>query len=147
MPQPRRRPEFQFEVRGLDRARIRALGRAIAGAAAPGRAFCCRIAPDAELERLNREFLGHDYPTDVLSFPAPDPAGWLGDVAISADRARAQAARFGHCVEEEVGILLLHGVLHLLGFDHTGDRGRMAREERRLRAELGLPQGLIERVR
>ena len=111
-----------------------------------GHAFDCLITGDAELRRLNKEFRGKDYPTDVLSFPS-DVAGSLGDIAISAQRARAQAREFGHSTEKEVSILMLHGVLHLMGLDHETDKGQMARAEKRWRARLGLPSGLIERVR
>lgn len=121
---------------------------------ARGRAFDCLITTDAELRRLNREFRGKDTATDVLSFPAaPLPGGRgrarsrLGDLAVSTGRARAQARQFGHSIEQEIQILMLHGVLHLLGMDHETDSGRMARAERRWRASLGLPGGLIERVR
>jgi probable rRNA maturation factor len=71
----------------------------------------------------------------------------LGDIAISVNRAEEQAARFGHTPNEEVGILMLHGVLHLLGMDHEKDKGAMARAEKRWRSELGLPAGLLERPR
>lgn len=118
---------------------------------AKGRAFHCLITGDAEIRKLNKQFRGKDYPTDVLSFPSGDgQAGrptLLGDIAISAARARAQARQFGHTTEDEVRVLLLHGVLHLLGMDHEMDDGRMARAEKRWRAALGLPGGLIERVR
>ncbi len=114
---------------------------------AGGRPFTCLITGDAELRRLNREFLGKDYPTDVLSFPAVEQGGELGEIAISARRAAVQARERGHSVEEEIGILMLHGVLHLMGMDHERDRGRMARAETRWRKALGLPRGLIERVR
>jgi probable rRNA maturation factor len=124
---------------------------------AKGRPFDCLITGDAELRRLNRDFRGKDYATDVLSFPA-DPAAArvpvrqagvpapLGSIAISLARARAQARDFGHATEDEIRILILHGVLHLLGYDHETDSGRMARAEKRWRARLGLPNGLIERV-
>lgn len=112
---------------------------------ARGREFHCRISGDAELRRLNRDFLGHDYPTDVLSFPSGEEDR-LGDLAISIQRARAQSRQFGHHVEQEIGVLMLHGVLHLLGLDHETDGGRMARTESRWRRELGLPGGLIERA-
>jgi len=112
-----------------------------------GQPFDCLIAGDAELRRLNRQFRGLDYPTDVLSFPAAEPAAHLGDLAISLARARAQARQFGHPIEQEVEILMLHGLLHLLGFDHETDRGQMARAEKRWRTRLGLSTGLIERVR
>ena len=112
---------------------------------ARGRGFDCLVTSDSELRRLNREFRGKDVPTDVLSFPSEN--GRLGDIAISAGRARVQAREFGHSIEQEIQILLLHGVLHLLGMDHETDGGRMARAEKRWRMALGLPGGLIERVR
>ena len=74
-------------------------------------------------------------------------SGFLGDIAISLRRARAQAREFGHTIEQEVQILMLHGVLHLVGHDHETDSGAMARAEKRWRAKLGLANGLIERVR
>jgi probable rRNA maturation factor len=112
---------------------------------AHGRPFDCLISGDAELRRLNLKFLGNDYPTDVLAFPSPGP--FLGDIAISVPRARAQARAFGHGTLQEIRILMLHGLLHLLGMDHTTDGGRMARAEERWRSRLGLPNGLIERAR
>ena len=115
-----------------------------------GRTFACLVTTDAELQRLNRTFCRKDYPTDVLSFPAaPDntlPQAYLGDLAVSWQRARAQAADFGHTVETEIQVLMLHGALHLAGMDHETDRGQMSRAETRWRRTLGLPAGLIERV-
>jgi probable rRNA maturation factor len=116
---------------------------------AKGQPFDCLITGDAELRKLNRDFRGKDYATDVLSFPGdagPWPARHMGDLAISIARARAQAREFGHSTEDEVRILMLHGVLHLLGMDHEADRGQMARAEKRWRKTLGLANGLIERV-
>jgi probable rRNA maturation factor len=118
---------------------------------AKGRPFDILITGDAELRKLNRDFRGKDYATDVLSFPsgAGLPAhstGSVGDLAISIARARAQAKQYGHTTEQEIRILMLHGLLHLLGMDHEKDAGRMARAEGRWRRELGLPTGLIERV-
>ena len=110
------------------------------------RAFDTLITGDTELRRLNRDFRGKDYATDVLSFPAENGTSFLGDIAISLGRARAQAREFGHPIESEVQILMLHGVLHLLGYDHETDTGAMARAEKRWRGKLGLPNGLIERV-
>jgi probable rRNA maturation factor len=113
---------------------------------ANGRPFDTLITGDADLRRLNREFRGKDYATDVLSFPSSLP-GSLGDLAISAARARSQAREFGHSTEDEVRILMLHGLLHLKGMDHETDAGAMARAEKRWRARLRLPLSLIERVR
>jgi len=116
-----------------------------------GRAFDCLITGDAEIRRLNRDFRGKDEPTDVLSFPAfqegKSQRGTLGDIAISIARARSQAREYGHSTEDEVRVLMLNGVLHLLGMDHESDGGRMARAEKRWRSRLALPAGLIERVR
>ena len=111
------------------------------------------LVSDASIASLNREFRGKPGPTDVLSFPAnghaalrrarpssssPSSTSYLGDIAISLEAARRNAARFGRTLPQELRILMLHGVLHLLGYDHETDRGRMDRVERRLRAELGL---------
>ena len=136
---------FRPFVRGIDRNAVRRLASRISLEPAAGRRFCCLITGDAELHRLNREFRGHDYPTDVLSFPSSSPGGGLGDMAISIEREAAQAQEYDHSVEIEIGILMLHGVLHLLGYDHETDRGRMARAETKWRAALDFPRGLIER--
>jgi probable rRNA maturation factor len=113
------------------------------------------LADDATLRRLNRTFRGKDKATDVLSFPAgpttvffgdPEGPGLAGDLAISLETAARQAAQFGHSLRDEVRVLLLHGVLHLAGFDHEQDTGEMAAREAELREKLGLPAGLIARV-
>lgn len=111
---------------------------------AKGRDFVCLITNNEELRRLNREFLGHDYATDVLSFPASDQDS-LGELAISVERAREQARELGHTTEDEIQVLLLHGLLHLLGMDHETDRGQMKRAENQWRKKLGLPSALIAR--
>jgi probable rRNA maturation factor len=128
------------------RPTLREFARTLQNQVAKGRTFDCLIADDAELRRLNRQFRHKDYATDVLSFPAMGAGSYIGDLAISLDRAREQAREFGHSSYDELRILMLHGVLHLLGFDHETDAGRMARAEKRWRARLGLPAGLIERV-
>jgi probable rRNA maturation factor len=138
---------FRRTPASLQRRSVERFARKLESGVANGRAFDCLITTDSELRRLNREFRGKDAVTDVLSFPAASPNGHLGDVAISIGRARAQARGFGHTVEQEVQILMLHGVLHLLGMDHETDAGRMARAEKQWRAALGLPNGLIERGR
>lgn len=105
------------------------------------------VTGSAELRSLNRRFRRKDQPTDVLSFPpAPDfENGLAGDIAISADIAKQNALRLGHSAAQEIKILALHGVLHLVGYDHETDRGTMAGKETKLRRSLGLPLGLIER--
>ncbi len=105
------------------------------------------IAGNRELQALNRRFRSKDQATDVLSFPA-DPTvahGLAGDIAISAELATANGERLGHSPAQEVKILVLHGLLHLAGYDHERDHGNMARKEARLRRQLRLPVGLIER--
>jgi probable rRNA maturation factor len=105
------------------------------------------LSDDAALRRLNRLFRGMDKATDVLSFPAANESGGMaGDLAISLEHAQRQAEQFGHTLSEEVRILLLHGLLHLAGEDHKVDSGEMALREQKLRAQLRLPVGLIERV-
>jgi probable rRNA maturation factor len=106
------------------------------------------VTGDRELQRLNRRFRGHNKATDVLSFPALSGArnGLAGDVAISAEIAATNARRFGHDAAEEIKVLVLHGVLHLAGYDHENDHGEMARKEQHLRRALRLPIGLIERA-
>jgi probable rRNA maturation factor len=91
------------------------------------------------------QFRRQDKPTDVLSFPnGHQPGG--GDIAISIQRARAQAAGIGHDLLTEVKVLILHGMLHLAGHDHEADHGQMCELEQNLRSELNLPAGLIERA-
>jgi probable rRNA maturation factor len=109
------------------------------------------VTSSREMRALNRRFRGKDKPTDVLSFSSPvvgrrQARSLAGDVAISADIARENAGRLGHSMSDEVKILVLHGILHLAGFDHERDNGKMAREESRLRRHLKLDAGLIERV-
>jgi probable rRNA maturation factor len=132
--------------RDFSRRRARAFARRLGSEVTGGRPFTCLIAPDRELRRLNRDFRRKDYSTDVLSFPSRAASGFLGDIAISLERAQRQAAEYGHATGQEIEILMLHGVLHLLGMDHETDRGGMAREENKWRARFGLPRGLIERV-
>ncbi len=105
------------------------------------------VTTSRELRSLNWRFRGKDQPTDVLSFPTDPtlPARLAGDIAISADIAAHNSKRLGHSAAEEVKVLVLHGVLHLAGYDHVRDNGSMARKEMRLRTALGLPIGLIER--
>jgi len=140
-------------------------GRRVPGGAALGR-WLTRAAParargavgvalvgDAAMRRLNARFRRLPHATDVLSFPSGTPAtaaadgpGHLGDLAIAMGLARRQAREHGHAVGVELRILALHGLLHLLGYDHETDDGEMRRVEDRLRRARGLPRGLIARA-
>lgn len=102
------------------------------------------LTGDKGIQRLNRKFRGKNKPTDVLSFPSDFP-GVAGDLAISVPTAMRQALEQSHSLAVEIKVLMLHGLLHLAGYDHETDDGRMARRERLLRSRLGLPLGLIER--
>jgi probable rRNA maturation factor len=104
------------------------------------------LTTDGGIRGLNRRFRKKNKATDVLSFPVEAGFGMAGDLAISVETAARQAAEQGHKLSVELRVLMLHGLLHLAGLDHETDDGAMARKERRLRAELGLPQGLIERA-
>jgi probable rRNA maturation factor len=105
------------------------------------------LTGDTALRALNRKYRHKDKATDVLSFPAAETAeGVAGDLAISLETALLQARERGHTLEMEIKVLLLHGLLHLAGYDHEADNGTMHRKEARLRRELGLNSGLIERA-
>jgi probable rRNA maturation factor len=129
------------------------------------------LVSDGRMRTLNRSFRNKDYATDVLSFPVTrvtgtstemprrgrrqpqitalvEPGaspGMLGDIVIATGVARRQANEAGHPVGTEVKVLALHGLLHLLGYDHDTDAGEMARAEARLRKKAGLKEGLIQR--
>jgi probable rRNA maturation factor len=106
------------------------------------------ITSNSKIRRLNSRFRGKDSPTDVLSFPAgPLGNGFAGDIAVSFDIAARNARELGHSLAEEIRILILHGILHLAGYDHENDQGEMEGKETALRRKLGLPTGLIERSR
>ncbi len=105
------------------------------------------IAGDDTVRTLNRQYRRKDKTTDVLSFPASaESEGIAGDLVISLPIAMRQATERGHTLDTEIRILLLHGLLHLAGYDHETDDGAMRRREQRLRRQLGLPAGLIERT-
>jgi len=108
------------------------------------------ITGNRRMRALNREFRRKDDATDVLSFPVAVPGRdgdeSAGDIAISAEIAGNNARRYGHSLAEELKILVLHGLLHLAGYDHERDNGTMLRREQRLRRELGLASALTERA-
>jgi len=106
-------------------------------------AVTIQLVSDETMARLNGMFRKKDGPTDVLSFPAngarPAPgAAYIGDIAIAPETARRNARRFSRSAAAEMKILLLHGLIHLAGYDHETDRGEMDRIERRLRKRLGV---------
>jgi probable rRNA maturation factor len=114
------------------------------------------LVSDARIRALNRAYRRKDYATDVLSFPAdhtnpksqiPNDDGYLGDIVIARGLASRQGRAAGHGPATELRILALHGLLHLLGYDHERDNGLMRSVERRLRRKGGLREGLIERAR
>lgn len=104
------------------------------------------LAPDSQVRALNQRYRQTNAPTDVLSFPS-DEKGFLGDIVIATGVARRQAIQMRHPLRTELRVLALHGLLHLLGYDHEdrGHNGAMARVEARLRRKGGLTAGLIER--
>ena len=157
-PDSKRLSVFVSDGRGR-RVRDGGLSRWLA-AAAPARArgeVAVALVTDAHIRKLNSQYRRKPVPTDVLSFPAqsrtphsgsriPDPA--LGDIVIATGVARRQAREAGHSYQTELRVLALHGLLHLLGYDHDrkNDAGRMARLEARLRSRGGLRAGVIERA-
>ena len=105
------------------------------------------VSDNREMQRLNRRFRGKNKTTDVLSFPASEgmDGRLAGDIAICAPIAAANAHYLGHSPAAEMKVLVLHGLLHLAGYDHEADQGEMASKEQALRKKLGLPLGLIAR--
>ena len=145
MTTPRR---LTIDVVTSGATRAPGLGRWLASIA-PARArgtMTIAVVPDGRVQQLNRRYRRTDAPTDVLSFPS-DERGYRGDVVIAAGVARGQAKQAGHSLQHELRVLARHGLLHLLGYDHEHDAGRMARVEARLRRRGGLREGLIERHR
>jgi probable rRNA maturation factor len=138
---------FKKKVAGLSESALRRFAARAAAAAGVRGEVNILVTSNRELKSLNRRFRGKDQPTDVLSFAAGSSPTerWAGDIAISAEMASANGNTLGHSAAAEVKILVLHGVLHLAGFDHERDNGVMARKEARLRRTLKLPVGLIAR--
>jgi probable rRNA maturation factor len=107
------------------------------------RSVAIAFVTDTEIARLNKTYRRKNEATDVLSFPAqpakrPNKKTFLGDIAIAPAVARRYAKKHGRTLENEICILILHGILHLLGYDHETDRGQMDRIEHKLRRKLGL---------
>jgi len=138
---------FQRPVSGLShRALTQFVVQACRAAGLKG-SVTVMVTHSREMRSLNARFRGKNYPTDVLSFPPPAlDVGFAGDVAVSLDIATRNARSLGHSIGQEVQVLVLHGILHLAGYDHEGDLGEMAEKEQRLRRRFRLPTGLTERV-
>jgi probable rRNA maturation factor len=135
----------KLKLSSADKRSLKVFAANLAVQVAPGSSFICLITNDGALQELNRDFLGHDYPTDVLSFPSGQPGAELGELAISIERAEEQSREFGHSLLDELRILMLHGLLHLTGLDHERDRGAMARAEYHWQDVFDLPSTLIAR--
>ncbi len=102
---------------------------------------------DETIRRMNREQRGIDAPTDVLSFPLKTvPFAPLGEIVVSVEYAARKAGEYGNSLDEEVALLFIHGLLHLLGYDHETDRGQMRRKEEEVIRRFGLPESLIVRT-
>ena len=134
---------FQHPSRAVRRRDLKAFWADLVAKLTPGQTATCLITTDGRLRSLNLRFRNKDAATDVLTFPPAN--GGAGEIAISYDRAAEQAAGLGHTIDQELRILMLHGLLHLAGMDHETDGGEMARAETRWRKRLGLTRGLIER--
>ncbi len=104
------------------------------------------LTDDAEIRQLNATYRGIDKATDVLSFPLEEmPGAPLGTIVISIDKVREKATELGHSQKEELQLLFIHGLLHLLGYDHESDEGEMRQKEAALIRTFGLPDSLIIR--
>lgn len=132
---------FDKPVDGVSHAGLQRFARRAQELAGVKGEVAILITSRRKMQALNRSFRKKDKPTDVLSFPRPQG----GDIAICAEIARQNAGRLGHSFTEEIKVLVLHGMLHLAGYDHETDRGEMAGKEARLRSRLKLPVSLIQR--
>jgi probable rRNA maturation factor len=138
--------KFKQRVPGLDRRELTEFVVAACRAARLRGMVTVMLTDNREIRALNLRFKGTDRATDVLSFPAPVfVRGFAGDIAVSVEIAAKNARLLGHPTSDEIRILVVHGVLHLAGYDHESDNGEMARREQLVRKRLGLPTGLIER--
>lgn len=105
------------------------------------------VTTNDEIQKINKEYRNIDKPTDVLSFPYEEmPMSPLGSIVVSQDLVIAKAKELGHTQEDEFTLLFIHGLLHLLGYDHEIDNGQMRQEEERLINEFKLPKSLIVRT-
>lgn len=104
------------------------------------------LTDDSEIKKINKEFRNIDKPTDVISFPlAETPNSPLGVIVISIDRVLEAAQNYGHSPSDELALLFIHGLLHLLGYDHEIDSGQMREKEKEIIKRYELPESLIVR--
>lgn len=137
---------FEKKLLGLSAKALAGFALKASRAAGLYGAVSVLITGNSRMRRLNARFRGKSRSTDVLSFPASASSdGFVGDIAISLDIAERNARALGHSVKDEIRILMLHGILHLAGYDHESDKGEMAKKESLLRRRLALPTALIER--
>jgi probable rRNA maturation factor len=132
------------EVVPIDRARLREVARAVLeGEGVAAASVSLALVDNPTIHRLNKQFLGHDEPTDVLTFPLSGPGAKTleGELVIGAEVARAQAAERGHDVQAELALYVIHGLLHLCGFDDVTPAAArpMRQRERHYLGLLGLP--------
>ncbi len=105
------------------------------------------ILTNDEMQEINKEQRGIDKATDVLSFPYEDmPMSPLGSIVISSDFVQEKALEFGHTQNDELSLLFIHGLLHILGYDHEVDGGEMRQKEKELIEKFALPKSLIVRT-
>lgn len=105
------------------------------------------LTDNDEISQINREFRNIYKATDVLSFPSdPFPSAPLGSIVISVDKVESVAQELGHTPDDEIALLFIHGMLHLLGFDHETDNGEMRQREAKLVEQFNLPKSLIVRT-
>jgi len=105
------------------------------------------ITSNEEIQDINKEYRNIDKPTDVLSFPYEDmPMSPLGSIVISSEYVESKAEELNHNTSDELALLFIHGLLHLIGFDHEVDNGEMREEEEKLIKKFNLPKSLIVRT-
>jgi len=138
---------FEASARGLNSKSLLTFVNSACRAAGLRGSVSVLISNSLRLRDLNFRHRAKNAATDVLSFPSGELGnGFAGDIVISHDIAAANAHALGHSLSEEIRILILHGILHLAGYDHENDHGEMEQKEAVLRNKMGLPTGLIERT-
>ena len=104
------------------------------------------LTNNEEIQQINRDYRNIDKPTDVLSFPYDNFSPFLGSVVISIDKTKEESKKLGHSILEEIKLLFIHGILHIMGYDHEVDNGEMRQKEEEVIKYFKLPKSLIVRV-